>query len=338
MQSKHRIDGSFYPVQRNELLKMRKLKIINNTAFVYLALKYENPFCDRPVEIQVAEFCIKWGLPESSLYAALAVLKNREAISICNRVVTIQWAETIENSSIHSQQAPPSRNLESILGSENGFSDPRMDIYIDRARPDSSDFSDSPLPPRGELEEGGKSSLNLESEATLNHLSSLQDLSNESKEAIAMNGKGLSAAGVEFHQDDIRVSTLNGAVTFHQKHVTVETFPVELEKIPRSLLEEAKDLGVTFDNEVIAAIKEHHQSQLMGALKEMQEYTGRIKHPNKFLLKKLPKMPKEHLGLLMPLYTSNWLDAPADPLPQDIREKTWEKLRANSAKNKARKA
>lgn len=374
--NKHRIDGTFYPVQRNELLKLRKLKIINNTAFVYLALKYENPFCNRPIEIQVPEFCLKWGLPESSFYAAVAVLKNREAISICNRVVTIQWAETLENTSPHSQQAEPSRNLESILGSENQFLDPRIDIYNDRARGlESLESLDPPLPPTGELDGGEKSFSITQSEVVLNSLTSMQDQTKATKEAIAMNRDGFSAAGhqgkvcvnasghqgnVELgangHTGTIKAEALghkgkvvspistghSGDITAtangHSGDVTNNFFPIELDKMPKSLLEKAKDLGISFDHEVIGALKEHHQSQFMSALREMEEYTGTIKHPNKFLIKKLPKMPKENLGMLYPVYSSNWLDAPADPLPEDVRQKTWQVLKANSAKNKAKKA
>ena len=131
---------------------------------------------------------------------------------------------------------------------------------------------------------------------------------------------------------------ISARATGHSGDVTNNFLPIELDKVPQSLLEKAKDLGITFDHEVIAAIKEHHQSQLISALKEMGDYQGRIKHPNKFLVKKLPKMPKENLGLVMPIYSSSWLDAPADPLPEDVRQKTWQVLKANSAKNNAKKA
>ena len=42
-----KVMGEFYPLQKHELIALRKAKLINNTAFVHLALRYENPFCDR---------------------------------------------------------------------------------------------------------------------------------------------------------------------------------------------------------------------------------------------------------------------------------------------------
>lgn len=57
----------------------------------------------------------------------------------------------------------------------------------------------------------------------------------------------------------------------------------------------------------------------MGVLKAMESYSGEIKYPNKYLLKKLPKMPKERLGLVMPLVDTSWLEKKGDPMPDTVK-------------------
>jgi hypothetical protein len=149
-----KIVGDFYPLQREEIIAMRKAKILCNAGYVHLALRYENPFCDRPVEIFPKEFALRWQMPESSVYAAISALKDAGAIEIKYGKVIIQWtSEANSDQPNDSQQESLSRNLESLqtpriesrfsevsLDSQKGFSDSRKpDIYRSRAR--SSDIS-----------------------------------------------------------------------------------------------------------------------------------------------------------------------------------------------------
>jgi hypothetical protein len=113
---KPRVQGDFYPLQKVELIALRKAKLINNTAFVYLAIRYQHPFGDRPIRVQVKEFSLEWGIPESSLYEAIATLKREKVIKIHTRELVIEW---------NSQQSSHSENPESILGSHSPFRDLR---------------------------------------------------------------------------------------------------------------------------------------------------------------------------------------------------------------------
>jgi hypothetical protein len=78
-----KVQGEFYPLQKAELIALRQAKLINNTAFVHLALRYENPFCDRvatpkeyhKITVIPKEFAMRWQMPESSVYEAIAKLK-----------------------------------------------------------------------------------------------------------------------------------------------------------------------------------------------------------------------------------------------------------------------
>jgi hypothetical protein len=87
----NKVQGEFYPLQKQELIALREAKLINNTAFIHLALRYENPFCDRPVEINPKEFALSWNIPESSIYKAVAQLKKLGLILIKSGKLLIEW-------------------------------------------------------------------------------------------------------------------------------------------------------------------------------------------------------------------------------------------------------
>jgi hypothetical protein len=76
-----KVSGTFYPLQKEELMALRKSRLINNAAYVHLALRFENPFCDRPIELAPKEFALRWTIPESSVYEALGRLKKLESQS-----------------------------------------------------------------------------------------------------------------------------------------------------------------------------------------------------------------------------------------------------------------
>ncbi len=119
-----RIQGEFYPLQKAELIALRKTKLINNSAFVHLALRYENPFCDRLITVIPKEFALRWQMPESSIYEAIAKLKDSHAINIRSGRVTIEWANSQQDKSNDSQQEDNSENPESFWDSRNDSENP----------------------------------------------------------------------------------------------------------------------------------------------------------------------------------------------------------------------
>ena len=146
-----KVQGEFYPLQKPELLALRQSKLINNAAYVHFALRSENPFCDRPIEVIPKEFALRWIIPESSVYEAFAKLKELGIVTIRSGRVVIEWGG-------HSQQENVSENPESILDSQNEFWDLRMDseiseaAHIDRARAQTLQTSQT-LQTREEVEE-----------------------------------------------------------------------------------------------------------------------------------------------------------------------------------------
>ena len=89
----NKLSKDFYPLQKEELMALRKVKLINNAAYVHLALRLENPFCDRPIEIIIKEFAFRWSIPEKSLYRALARLKELEVLDIKSGKLVVAWVE-----------------------------------------------------------------------------------------------------------------------------------------------------------------------------------------------------------------------------------------------------
>jgi hypothetical protein len=126
-----KVQGEFYPLQKAELIALRQAKLINNAAFVHLALRYENPFCDRvatpkeyrSITVIPKEFAIRWLLPESSVYEAIGKLKESNAITIKSGKFTIEWVdyqqeENSENPEKLRDLRKNSENPEKILESQ----------------------------------------------------------------------------------------------------------------------------------------------------------------------------------------------------------------------------
>ena len=72
----NKLSGTFYPLQKNELIAMRKARLINNAAYVYLALRVSNPSNDPTTKFIIKDFALCWHIPESSLYEAISKLKK----------------------------------------------------------------------------------------------------------------------------------------------------------------------------------------------------------------------------------------------------------------------
>ena len=172
--SNNKVIGEFYPLQKNELIALRQAKLINNAAFVHLALRYENPFCDRPIEILPKEFALRWSIPESSVYEAIGRLKKLGVLLVKTGKVIIEWVkdkisipvvdlsqevnsenrETLSDSIMNSESSEKlqdsrtnseaSENLwdsrinseipESILRSQKNLRDPRMNSEMSENR------------------------------------------------------------------------------------------------------------------------------------------------------------------------------------------------------------
>ena len=150
----NKVQGEFYPLQKDELIALRQSKLINNAAFVHLALRYENPFCDRPVEVNPKEFALSWNIPESSIYKAVAQLKKLGLILLKSGKLLIEWISKsgqtlsepvpiISSETELTELSDPAKNYQirqKIIRSENKLSDPAKNSQIRQNR------SPEPLP------------------------------------------------------------------------------------------------------------------------------------------------------------------------------------------------
>ena len=128
VRSNNKLQGEFYPLQKDELIALRKAKLINNTAFVHLALRYENPFCDRPVEVNPKEFALSWNIPESSIYKAVAQLKKLGLILIKSGKLLIEWIS--KSGQTLSEPAPINSPETELSDPSKGLSDPAKNSQI----------------------------------------------------------------------------------------------------------------------------------------------------------------------------------------------------------------
>ncbi len=128
----------YYALKAGELKKLRDAGILNNATFVYFILKLKNPWCDRPLHIKPLELSIEWDIPESSVYEAIAKLKDSELISIEQAEIVLRWnsqQDTLsDNSELFRDSRTDSEIPECVMENQNGFRDSRMDSEIPENR------------------------------------------------------------------------------------------------------------------------------------------------------------------------------------------------------------
>ena len=77
----NKLTEEFYPLQKEELIKLYEVGLIKSAAYVHFALRLENPYCDRPVQVIPKEFALRWKIPEKSVYRAIADEKRSQPSS-----------------------------------------------------------------------------------------------------------------------------------------------------------------------------------------------------------------------------------------------------------------
>ena len=114
-----KIYGKFYALQEDQLKEMKQAGLINNTAYVLLGLRVENPFGDKPTKLIVEDFAARWQLPTVSVYKALARLKQKGQIKIETGTLMISF-----NSDTNYQSGTP------IIKNDNPLSETIIDYQI----------------------------------------------------------------------------------------------------------------------------------------------------------------------------------------------------------------
>ncbi|MBD2770684.1 hypothetical protein [Iningainema tapete] len=123
----------FYALRASELKSLHNAGILNNSSLIFFALKLKNPWCDRPLKVNPLTFSLEWDVPESSVYEAIAKLKDQQLVEIEKAEFIIRWkshsqeGELSDNPESFQESRMDSGKSESILESQNGFWKTRMD-------------------------------------------------------------------------------------------------------------------------------------------------------------------------------------------------------------------
>jgi hypothetical protein len=289
-----RVVGEFYPLQKQELIALKSAKLINNAAFVHLALRYENPFCDRPIEILPKEFALRWGLPESSIYEAIGKLKKLGVLLVKTGKAIVEWVKVaVPTWAIDSQFQRDSDHPESlrdyrsdseipekILESQNPFPDPRLLSEI------SENHCPEPLPSED-------SSFLQTIQIIQTHQTEL-----ESEVSPIESGVGKGEEKIEFPvppTESLSGNNNTGASTrsIEPIRTTFDRLVPAPAAIPQDLIDKLEELHIPLDSQVRGAIASHQLSQAYGAAAHVSNTLDTIKNPRAVFLYQLPKQPVE---------------------------------------------
>lgn len=291
-----RVVGEFYPLQKAELIALKSAKLINNAAFVHLALRYENPFCDRPIEILPKEFALRWGLPESSIYEAIGKLKKLGVLLVKAGKVVIEWVKVAvptwvidpqtegdwDRSESLRDDRTNSEIPEFILRSQNPFRDPRNLSEI------SENQGAEPLP-------SDDSSFLQTLQTIQTHQTQLE--SEDTDRIQSEEGVGMESEIIEFPVPTTESLSNNNSREASTPSVepirTHSDRPVPPPDIPQDLIEKLEELHIPLDGQVRSQIASHHLSQAYGAAAHVSNTLDTIKNPRAVFLYQLPKQPVE---------------------------------------------
>ncbi len=301
----NKIEGEFYPLQKEELIALRRSRLINNAAFVHLALRYENPFCDRPLEIFPKQFALRWSIPESSVYEAIAKLKQKGVINTRSGKIILQWVHcqqdtNSDNPEFLQDSRMDSEIRENIPKSQNEFRNPRMDSEIpeNRASKGALDKGSDPFQTiqtiqtyqtRGGVENfSPNSDLNSVNKEIYYHEQNYSEQERDKEKKLVNNknsGKDQSSASVV--QVTTEINT--GQEISPEAKAKAKKISHEAADIPQDLITKLKELGITIDGEVKRAIANHDISQAYGAIKHVENTWETINNPRGVFLFQIPK-------------------------------------------------
>ncbi len=317
-----KVVGGFYPLQKSELMALRKTKLINNAAYVHLALRYENPFCDRPIEIVPKEFSLRWLIPESSVYEALGKLRKLEIINIKTGKVLIQWTSSQQTELIDCQQLVDSDNPELITESQNEL----RDVRTDSGTSESHDSKPLPVNDSGSLQTIQTVQTN-QTKGTVEKFSSEETTPPEPAPQVKSQNQKSSPTNVTNSGSSFtHISNTLPSPSKPQQHTN--SAPTEKDsQIPQDLRNKLQELAIPLDGRVRKVIASHDLSQAYGAVAHVERTWEIIDNPRGVFLFQISRQPVEPMGARLPvktaadsnftledlkrMYPNNWQDAAA---------------------------
>ena len=270
--SNNRLLKDFYPLQKDELMALRKAKLINNAAYIHFALRAENPFCDRPLSIEPKEFAHRWEIPESSVYKAIARLKELGILNIRSGKLTIVWTE-------NQKPEPEPETAADYQIRENQQSEPLSDKASSTLQTLQNIQTNQT---RGGQEKTFSQSQESDTQEAVQKL--VQKTDDESKADSGKQNESVGQTTAEVVQEKTKI------ISPSKKSADKNS------SIPNDLRAKLEELEIKLDDRVINAIASHHLSQAYGAYRHVKKTWNSIDCPKAVFLHQLPKQPIEKLG------------------------------------------
>ena len=329
----NKILGVFYPLNPEELIRLYQAGLLKSAAYVHFALRMENPFCDRPMEIIPKEFSLRWGIPEKSVYRAIAKLKELNILKIKSGKIVVTWAEEVK------QPEEPVDDLPNVspepIDSTNvskGFGEPKKSQKREKIPRSKKKFS-----------EVRKHSQLRENES----LEALPDIDPRNPHTLHTintnhtNGrleKILSSPNQEQQEEKVISEKDIKAKKKITRDVVQEKSKVlnSSRTISRDVERRLEELGIVIDQKVLDAIASHHISQTYGAIAHIEKTFDSINNARGVFLFQLPKQKVEQVGsrysedILKNLVTENQQieELKKDPEYQAKSKKAFAQIRA----------
>lgn len=307
--AQNKVVGEFYPLQKAELMALRKAKLINNAAYVHLALRSENPFCDRPVEVIPKEFALRWQIPEVSVYKAIAKLKELGLIKIKAGKLVIDWVikSDIEQLSIPSIDEKP-LNTKPVA---DPWDDP--DSLLSDRKNSNYQIGKKIIRSDNEL-----SDLIIDYQIRENRgLKAVSDITSSFSQTLQTFQTNQTAVDKNFCTNT-ELANNKTVKSDNQKSLVNddESKAIEIEKVPRDVVqnktkiispskklalptdlsEKLRELNIPLDKRVTEAIANHDISQAYGAAAHVENTWETVNNPKSVFLFQLPQQPIEKLG------------------------------------------
>ena len=306
------LQGEFYPLQNQELVKLREVKLINNVAYVHLALRLENPFCDRPIQVIPKEFALRWKIPESSVYKAIAKLKELGILNIKSGKLVIDWVKPLSQSQEQTQKEEAIANDSNCVPNTEGSNcvakeqndDYQIEQKIIRSDNRLSDSAENypireneKLKALVDIDSGISQTLqNFQTSQTGEEKSFSQKQESKSEQVVQ---DSVQATEVELN---VIADQDNGSVEQSRREVVQKKTKIispsknSSTSIPEELVRKLEELSIPLDNKVRKAIAKHDISQAYGACRHIENTWDSISNSRSIFLYQLPKQPVEKLG------------------------------------------
>ena len=309
----NKLTEEFYPLQKEELIKLYEVGLIKSAAYVHFALRLENPYCDRPIQVIPKEFALRWKIPEKSVYRAIARLKELGILNIKSGKLVIDWVrpekqedEEVEEVAVNENPTPKfsevrkdsgdSQSCEKILRVEKKFSEVRKNSQSceNRGLKPLSDIGSETLQT---IQTSQTNQTQVEGGATF-----FQEEEQPKKEIVqetvqtqeVKEEKNLVSKDETVEQTSRDVVQDKPKIISPSKKSAVRS--LEPEAIPEDLKEKLQELEISLDKQVRKAIASHHISQAYGAAAHVENTWDTINNPRSVFLYQLPKQPIEKLG------------------------------------------